>query len=122
MCIRDSIKGDLNVVATGALSFMVKDTAQQRRIELLRETANPFDMQILGVDGRAAVLRETAQTLDMNTDDVVPPLSVVRMRLAQAQMAQAAQQAGAEQAQKPQGQKGRRLMDGTPATDTFQNS
>lgn len=117
------IKGDLNVVATGALSFMVKDTAQQRRIEFLRETANPFDMQILGVDGRAAVLRETAQTLDMNTDDVVPPLSVVRMRMAQAQMAQqAAEQAAADAAQKPQGPEGRRLMDGKPATDTFQNT
>lgn len=118
------MKGDLNVMATGALSFMVKDTAQQRRIEFLRETANPFDMQIMGLDGRAAVLRETAQTLDMNTDDVVPPMSVVRMRMAQAQaaQAQAAQQTAGAAAQKPQGQEGRRLMDGTPATDTFQNS
>lgn len=119
------MKGDLNVVATGALSFMVKDTAQQRRIEFLRETANPFDMQIMGVDGRAAVLRETAQTLDMNTDDVVPPVSVVRLRMAQQAQAaqqQAMQQTGADQSQKPKGPQGRQLMDGTPATDTFQNT
>lgn len=115
------LKGDLNVVATGALSFMVKDTAQQRRIEFLRETANPFDMQIMGVDGRAAVLRETAQTLDMNTDDVVPPPSVVRLRMAQQQQA-AMEATAAQNAQSPQGPQGRRLMDGKPATDTFQNS
>jgi hypothetical protein len=116
------MKGDLNVIATGALSFMVKDTAQQRRIEFLRETANPFDMQIMGVDGRAAVLRETAQTLDMNTDDVVPPLSVVRTRMAQVQQAQAQQAAAAQAAQSPEGPQGRQLMDGRPATDTFQNT
>lgn len=116
------LKGDINIVATGALSLMVRDTAQQRRIEFLRETANPFDMQIMGVDGRASVLRETAKTLDMNTDDVVPPLSVVRQRLAQASAAQAAQATGAQMAQTPQGTGGRQLMDGTPATDTFENT
>lgn len=116
------MKGDLNVVATGALSFMVKDTAQQRRIEFLRETANPFDMQIMGMDGRAAVLRETAQTLDMNTDDVVPPISALRLKMAQASAAQAAQATAGQAAQTPQGPQGRQLMNGAPATDTFQNT
>jgi hypothetical protein len=30
-------------------------------------------MQIVGQDGISAILRETAKTLDMNPDDVVPP-------------------------------------------------
>jgi hypothetical protein len=113
------IKGDLQVVARGAMSLMVKDTAQVRRAEFLRDTANPIDMQIMGLDGRAAVLREGAKSLDMNTDDVVPPLSVIRQRLAMQSMAQAeaAQQTQGQQPSTKPGEK--RLMNDAPATDNF---
>lgn len=114
------IKGDLQIVARGALSLVAKDAAQVRRNEFLQATANPIDMQIIGLDGRAALLREAVKTLDMNSDDVIPPVSVVKMRAAQAQMQQAAQQAQAQQAQTPDGDGKRRLMNGAPATDTFQ--
>ena len=59
-----------------------------RRTEFLAATANPVDMQIVGVEGRAALLRESAKALDIDTDSVVPPLDVIRMRLAQNAMAQ----------------------------------
>ena len=119
------IKGDLHIQARGALSLITKDAAQIRRNEFLQSTANPIDMQIMGMEGRAAVLRETAKTLDMNTDDVVPSLSVLRQRVAQAN-AQQAEQAAAEQAQGEASQKpapganpGRQLSNGAPATSTF---
>jgi hypothetical protein len=90
-----------------------------RRAEFLRDTANPIDMQIMGLDGRAAVLREGAKSLDMNTDDVVPPLSVIRQRLAMQSMAQAeaAQQTQGQQPSTKPGEK--RLMNDAPATDNF---
>lgn len=120
------IKGDLQIIARGAMSLVTKDTAQVRRNEFLMATANPIDMQIIGLDGRAALLREAAKTLDMNTEDIIPAASTIKLRAAQAQMQaqmQAAQGVPPEQGQ--QGQQAqppqkRQLMNGAPATDTFQ--
>lgn len=117
------IKGDLQIVARGAMSLVTKDTAQVRRNEFLQATANPIDMQIIGLDGRAALLREAAKTLDMNTEDIIPAASTVKLRAAQAQMQaqmQAAQGVPPEQAQQGQPPQKRQLMNGAPATDTFQ--
>lgn len=113
------LKGDVNIVARGAASLLVKDAAQLRRNEFLTATMNPVDMQIVGIEGRAAVLRETAKTLDMNADDIVPPLPVLRQKL-QVQAALAAQQG-----QQPEGGEGgpsapaQNLTNGAPATDNF---
>ena len=43
-----------------------------RRIEFLNATANQVDMEIVGKDGRAAILREIAKGLQMPVDDIVP--------------------------------------------------
>jgi len=67
----ESIKGDCFPVPRGANAILIKDTAQQRRMEFLQLTANPIDMAIIGNKGRAAVLRETAASMEM-PDGVVP--------------------------------------------------
>jgi hypothetical protein len=67
-----SVKGDVQVVARGAVSLAQKELTQQRRNEFLQATANPFDLQILGMPGRAAILRETAKGLDMPVDNLIP--------------------------------------------------
>jgi hypothetical protein len=103
------ISGDLRIIARGALSLATREAAQVRRNEFLLATANPFDMQIMGVEGRAAVLRETAKTLSMDVDRVVPSAGMLRQR--QIQMAMAAQQ-------QPQ-PGGEQLQDGAPTTDHF---
>ena len=116
------LKGDVKVVARGALSMAVKEAAQVRRNEFLQATANPFDMQIIGMEGRAEVLREAARGLDMNTDKVVPPVAILKERQAQQMMLQAQmmQQGGAEgQNGEPAGN-GQELQDGAPVTDNFQ--
>ena len=118
------IKGDLQIIARGAMSLVTKDTAQVRRNEFLQATANPIDMQIIGLDGRAALLREAAKTLDMNTEDIIPAASTVKLRAAQAQMQalmQAAQGTPPDQGQPPQPPQKRQLMNGAPATDNFQH-
>jgi hypothetical protein len=76
------LKGDVNIVARGASNLVAREAAQVRRTEFLAATANPTDMQIMGVEGRAAVLRETAKTLQMDTDKVVPDLDTLRQKLA----------------------------------------
>lgn len=89
------LKGDCNVVARGANSVSIKENLQVRRNEFLQSTANPIDMQILGPQGRAALLREAAKGLDMDTDDIVP--SVEQLRINQAIQMNQAQQMQAQQ-------------------------
>lgn len=124
------LKGDVSVVARGAQSLIAKEAAQVRRNEFLAATANPIDMQIIGVEGRAALLREVAKTLDMNPDRVVPPLDVLRQKLAVMAMMQAPQQppglpapaasaAGGAPAPGGPSPSGQTLQDGAPVADHF---
>lgn len=68
----ESIKGDAQVVPRGAVNLAVKETVNLRRVEFLNATANQFDIEILGKNGRAAILREIAKGLQMPVDEVVP--------------------------------------------------
>ena len=84
----ESIKGDAQIVAKGAVNLAVKETINVRRVEFLNATANEFDMGIIGPQGRAALLREVAKGLQMPVDDIVPS----REKLATAERASAAAQ------------------------------
>lgn len=126
------LKGDINIVVRGANALIAKDAAQVRRNEFLTATANPIDSQIVGVEGRAAILREVVKTLDMDVDKVIPSAEQLRVRQALAQQAQLQLQAqqlalpapGGPTAVQPgntggPSQSGQALMDGSPVTDTF---
>jgi len=71
----DSIKGDSQVVARGVASLMQLETLRMRRNEFLQITNNPVDSQIVGMRGRASVLREIAKSLGMDVNKIVPPES-----------------------------------------------
>ena len=118
-----ALQGDLKVVARGSLSLMAKESAQVRLNEFLAATGNPVDMQIIGLDGRAELLRQAVKRLDINSEKVVPSATTVKTRAAQAQMQQLAMQQ--TQQGQPQGQPGQKgngqeLMDGAPVVDNFQ--
>jgi len=68
----ESIKGDVEVLARGAINLATKETLNVRRVEFLNATANPIDIEIVGQDGRAALLREVAKGLQMPVDDIIP--------------------------------------------------
>lgn len=68
----ESIKGDLQVVPRGAINLANRETMNVRRIEFLNASANPLDAEIMGPDGRAALLREVAKSLQMPADEIVP--------------------------------------------------
>lgn len=93
----ESIKGDCKAVPRGAAAILIKDSAQQRRIQFLGLTANPIDMQIIGIKGRAAVLREVANSMELDTDAIVPSDEALDQQQAAAQQAQA--QAAQQEAQ-----------------------
>ena len=76
----ESIKGDAQVVAKGAVNLAVKETVNMRRVEFLNATANEFDISIIGPEGRAALLREVAKGLQMSVDDIVPSREKLRAR------------------------------------------
>lgn len=119
------VKGDLNIVARGALSLVTKEAAQVRRNEFLNLALNsPVVQQIVGLDGAAELLRESVKGLNMNPDKVVPSISVINQRAAMAQMQQMqmlqqqqAHEASMKNAGKPQN--GQELMDGSPVEDQF---
>ena len=68
----EDIKGDLVVVPRGVANLAIKETINARRVEFLQATANPFDMEILGKEGRGAILKEVAKGLNMPQDEIVP--------------------------------------------------
>jgi hypothetical protein len=105
----ETVKGDCQVVARGAVSLMQLESLQLRRNEFLASTANPIDQQIVGPEGRAEILRETAKGLELDTNRVVPS----REKLQQMTMQNAAA------AQQPAGPNGEVLANGQAVTDNF---
>ncbi|WP_445971472.1 portal protein [Candidatus Thiothrix phosphatis] len=110
----DSVKGDITIKPRGAAALVVKEQLQLRRGEFLASTANPVDMQIIGVEGRAELLREMVKGLDMPGDRIVPSRQEMQQRMAaqeqQMQMQQMQQMQQPQQAMPPE-----LLPDGQPA-------
>jgi uncharacterized heparinase superfamily protein len=95
-------------------------------------------MQIIGLPGRAELLREAAKRLDVNVDRIVPDLDVLRAKEAMAQLQPQAMPVQQEPGQKPSPQpqalptalpmnqppatqigSGQNLQDGSPTEDNF---
>lgn len=66
-------KGDFKIVALGANGLMFKEQATQRRREFLQLVmSSPLLQQIIKPEGVTALIREVADGLNMETDDLVP--------------------------------------------------
>lgn len=65
--------GDVQVVAEGAMSLVVKEAEAVRRNEFLRMVLeSPVAQEIVGLPGTAELMRESAGTLNSNVDRIVP--------------------------------------------------
>lgn len=93
------IKGDFKIVARGAMGLIHKEQISIRRNEFLAATANPVDLQIVGPEGRAYLLREMAKGLQMDTDKLVPSLDMMKFKADKVQAAM--QQMQSQQQQLP---------------------
>jgi len=120
-----ALKGDVQVVAKGAVGVVAKESAQVRRNEFLNVIgANPVFTQVVGVDGISAILREAAKSLDMDPDAIVPPQ--FKVKLAQLMAAQQQPPPGAPMPGPAPGgsppapvQNGQMLQNGAPIADNF---
>jgi len=74
----ESIKGDLQVISSGAVALMVKEQMASRRLEFLNITNNPTDIELTGIEGRANVLREVASSLEIQQGKVVKTPEEIR--------------------------------------------
>lgn len=76
--------GDVQIVAKGAQSLVVKEAEAVRRNEFLQLVLNsPVAQQIVGMNGTAELLRDAAKSLSGNIDKIVPDghtLSVIQQQ------------------------------------------
>lgn len=122
------LKGDVNVRARGAASLVQKEQAQVRQNQFLQiALQSPAVQQVIGMEGIAELLRQAAKTLDLNPDHIVPPVEILKQRMAneaqmaQQQQAQMAQQNGQSAAggTPPIQQPGAQLQNGAPVANNF---
>lgn len=114
------LKGDVQIVARGATSLIIKEQAMQRQNQFLQiALSSPIVSQVVGIEGIAELLRQSAKTLDLNPDNIVPPVEILKQRMAQAQQAAVAQQLAAQQTPPNQQPEGQKLMNGAPVVNNF---
>lgn len=66
------LTGEEKVSVQGVNVAIQRETMRQRQIEFLSATINPVDQKIVGIKGRAALLRNVATTIGMDGDEIVP--------------------------------------------------
>ena len=66
-------------MVTGVQTCALPISYQLRRLEFLKNTNNDIDMAIIGIPGRATILREVAKGLKMN-EDIVPSKDEIDMK------------------------------------------
>lgn len=85
-------KGDEEIMVKGVNYATKREQDRMRQLEFLQLTGNPIDMGIMGIPGRANVLRSIAGQLGLDHANVVPDEKALAEQMA-AQQAAAAQQA-----------------------------
>jgi len=89
----NAFRGDEVLVVKGVNHAVKREQDRMRQLEFLQLTANPIDMQIMGIPGRANILRSVADNLGLEHEQTVPDDDTIQANMA-AQQAQAAAQAG----------------------------
>ena len=86
--------GDINILARGASSLVAKEAAAVRRNEFLQlALSSPVAQQVVGLPGIAELMRESAKSLDMPVDHIVPPREEVERTQQQQQQMMMQEQA-----------------------------
>lgn len=81
----NSIKGDAQIVAMGSGAIIAKEQQLVRLLELLNMTRNDVDMQIVGLKGRAELLKDVFHRFDLNLDHIIPDVEELMRREEQMQ-------------------------------------
>tara|TARA_R110000772_G_scaffold51809_5_gene118873 strand:+ start:771 stop:2807 length:2037 start_codon:yes stop_codon:yes gene_type:complete len=83
------LQGDESIRVRGVVFANQRENERTRMLEFLQMTANPIDSQIVGMEGRAELLREIADRIGLEGVQIVPDKETVKQQ--QAQQAQAPQ-------------------------------
>jgi hypothetical protein len=89
------LTGEEAIVVRGVAVAIQRETERSRQIEFLTATANPIDAAIIGVEGRANVLRSVASSIGLNGETIVPSDDDLKQKQQQAQQQAALQAQGA---------------------------
>lgn len=69
------IMGDYKFDGRGTAILMKKENVAQRKLEYIQMTANPLDIQLVGVEARRKMLFEVAKTMGIDLDEnELPPM------------------------------------------------
>tara|TARA_R110002012_G_scaffold56267_2_gene144080 strand:- start:669 stop:2723 length:2055 start_codon:yes stop_codon:yes gene_type:complete len=81
--------GDVQIIAKGAMSLVVKEAESVRKTEFLRLVLeSPVAQQIVGLPGTAELMRDLAGNLNSNIDRLVPTREEIEKKQQEAQMMQ----------------------------------
>jgi hypothetical protein len=64
--------GDYKIVPKGFAALMAKEQQAIRKLELLNNSNNPVDLQIMGLDGRKELWREAFAAMEMDSALIFP--------------------------------------------------
>ena len=91
--------GDVQIIARGAMSLVVKEAEAVRKTEFLRLVLeSPVAQQIVGLPGTAELMRDLAGNLNSNVDRLVPTREQVQRQQEMAQQQMMMQQMAAQEA------------------------
>jgi hypothetical protein len=79
------LTGEEKISVKGVSVAIQRETLRQRQIEFLSQTQNPLDNKIMGLRGRAAVLRSVGSTIGLPGEEIVPPAQEIEKMMQQEQ-------------------------------------
>jgi hypothetical protein len=83
------LTGEEKISVQGVSVAIQRETLRQRQIEFLQTTNNPTDQKIVGMKGRATLLRAVSQQIGLPGEDVVPSEQDIEKMQEQEQQQQA---------------------------------
>jgi len=75
----DIFRGDLRIEVKGAIYLKQKEVDRARLLEFLNMTSNPVDINLIGLEGRAAILKRLMEDLKLEGEPVDPEAAVRAM-------------------------------------------
>lgn len=97
------LSGDENIRVMGVNVAVQRETQRARQLEFLQITANPIDAQIIGIEGRAKVLRSIAGEIGLDGEGIVPAEDELAASMEAAKQAGLAGDGGKAQGDQPPG-------------------
>jgi hypothetical protein len=73
-------RGDVKVIARASEYLIIAEQIQMRRNEFMLQTNNPVDMAIIGMGGRAELLREAIKGLKMD-EKLIPSKETIEQNM-----------------------------------------